>query len=345
MEPPLAGGLSRLGRRVKQGDRRHPWMLDTALVVVVALMFCLPDLVDDDDGRRRGFDNSFIHLPWPATVALQAGLVLPLLWRRRRPTLAFALIAAVFFVQAGLGVWLRADVALLISLYSLVLHGQLKRLPVACAVTLTALGLFALRLPSQVPVLDALFVLFSTITAAVALGFVVRIRRAQLAVLRDRAARLEIERDQRSRLAAAAERTRVAREMHDIIGHNLSVIITLADGGAYATDLAPSAASRHCSSSATPAARRSVNSGACWACCACRPPRRTPPNSARSRASPTSTPCAPASARPVRRSCTAPAVSPPPSTGGSSSPCTASCRRPSPTPSSTPATTPASNSP
>ncbi|MEW1640622.1 MULTISPECIES: sensor histidine kinase [unclassified Streptomyces] len=236
---PLAGGLSRFGRRVKQGDRRHPWVLDTGLMAVVALMFCLPDLVDDDHGRRRGFDNSFIHLPWPATVALQAGLVLPLLWRRRRPTLAFALIAAVFFVQAGLGVWLRADVALLISLYSLVLHGQLRRLPAACAVTLAALGLFALRLPSQVPVLDALFVLFSTITAAVALGLVVRIRRAQLAVLRDRAARLEIERDQRSRLAAAAERTRVAREMHDIIGHNLSVIITLADGGAYATDLAP----------------------------------------------------------------------------------------------------------
>ncbi|MEV8541840.1 sensor histidine kinase [Streptomyces sp. NPDC051572] len=236
---PVAGGLSRFGRRIKQGDRRHPWVLDTALIVVVALIFCLPDLVDDDDGRRRGFDNSFIHLPWPATVALQAGLVLPLLWRRRRPTLAFALIAAVFFVQAALGVWLRADVALLISLYSLVLHGQLRRLPVACAVTLAALGLFALRLPSQVPVLDALFVLFSTITAAVALGFVVRIRRAQLAVLRDRAARLEVERDQRSKLAAATERTRVAREMHDIIGHNLSVIITLADGGAYATDLAP----------------------------------------------------------------------------------------------------------
>ncbi|MEV0739748.1 sensor histidine kinase [Streptomyces sp. NPDC050549] len=236
---PVAGGMSRFGRRIKQGDRRHPWVLDTALIVLVVLMFCLPDMLDGDDGRRRGFDNSFIHLPWPATIALQLGLVLPLLWRRRRPTLAFALIAAVFFVQAGLGVWLRADVALLISLYSLVLHGQLRRLPAACAVTLAALGLFALRLPSQVPVLDALFVLFSTITAAVALGFVVRIRRAQLAVLRDRAARLEVERDQRSKLAAAAERTRVAREMHDIIGHNLSVIITLADGGAYATDLAP----------------------------------------------------------------------------------------------------------
>ncbi|MFD4554685.1 sensor histidine kinase [Streptomyces sp. NPDC058469] len=236
---PMAGGLSRFGRRIKQGDRKHPWVLDTALIVVVAVMFCVPDLVNDDDGRRRGFDNSFIHLPWPATIALQAGLVLPLLWRRRRPTLAFAVIAAVFFVQLGLGAWLRADVALLISLYSLVLHGQLRRLPAACAVAACALGVFAIRLPSQVPFLDALFVLFSTITAAVALGLVVRIRRAQLAVLRDRAARLEIERDQRSKLAAAAERTRVAREMHDIIGHNLSVIITLADGGAYATDLAP----------------------------------------------------------------------------------------------------------
>ena len=65
-----------------------------------------------------------------------------------------------------------------------------------------------------------------------------------MAGLRERAARLEIERDQRSRLAAAAERTRVAREMHDIVGHNLSVIITLADGGAYAADIAPERGSR-----------------------------------------------------------------------------------------------------
>ncbi|MFE4820395.1 histidine kinase [Streptomyces sp. NPDC056704] len=236
---PLARGLSRLGRRLKQGDRNHPWVLDTGVIVVVALMFCVPDLVHDDDGRRHAFDTQVTHLPWPVTVALQAGLVLPLLWRRRRPSLAFAVIAAVLFLQVALGVWLRADVALLIALYSLVLHGQLRRLPVACAVTAAALGLVALRLPSAVSVLDALFFLFSTITAAVALGLAVRIRRAQLAVLRDRATRLEIERDQRSKLAAAAERTRVAREMHDIVGHNLSVIITLADGGAYATDIAP----------------------------------------------------------------------------------------------------------
>lgn len=157
----------------------------------------------------------------------------------QKALLAFAVITTVFILQLALGVWLRADVAVLIALYSLVLHGELRRLPVACAVTAGALGLVAVRLPPEVHVLDALFFLFSTITAAVALGLAVRIRRGQLAVLRDRATRLEVERDQRSRLAAAAERTRVAREMHDIVGHNLSVIITLADGGAYANDLAP----------------------------------------------------------------------------------------------------------
>jgi signal transduction histidine kinase len=86
---------------------------------------------------------------------------------------------------------------------------------------------------------EALFFLLSAATAAVAIGFAIRVRRAQLASLRERAAQLEIERDQRSKLAAATERTRVAREMHDIIGHNLSVIITLADGGAYAAEVTP----------------------------------------------------------------------------------------------------------
>jgi signal transduction histidine kinase len=86
---------------------------------------------------------------------------------------------------------------------------------------------------------DALFFLFSAVTAALALGLAVRIRRSQLSVLRERAARLEVERDQRSRLAAADERARVAREMHDIVGHNLSVMVTLADGGAYAAAVTP----------------------------------------------------------------------------------------------------------
>ncbi|MFJ4789947.1 sensor histidine kinase [Streptomyces sp. NPDC088794] len=240
---PLVARLSRGGQRLRQADRAYPWVLDTGVVVLAFLMFCLPDLFHggfDDDGDGPGrFRLDFTQLPVMGMVALQTGLVLPLLWRRRRPLAAFAAIAAVFVLQWSLGAALRADVALFVALYSLALHGRLRQLPWACAAMAGAMVLVAVRVSSAVSVWDALFFLLSTATAALALGLMVRIRRAQLAGLRDRAARLEIERDQRSRLATATERTRVAREMHDIVGHNLSVIITLADAGSYATDIAP----------------------------------------------------------------------------------------------------------
>ena len=74
------------------------------------------------------------------------------------------------------------------------------------------------------------------------LGVSIRQRRALIASLQERAARLEFERDQEGRLAAAAERARIAREMHDIVSHNLTVMIGLADGATYALRSAPEAA-------------------------------------------------------------------------------------------------------
>jgi signal transduction histidine kinase len=239
---PLVARLTRVSQRIRQWDQNHRWALDAAVVAMAFLLFCVPDLVHDsgqNDEGPRDLAIAFTHLPVTGMLALQAGLVLPLLWRRRMPIAAFFAIAAVFMLQWFLDAWLRADAALLIALYSLTLHGRLRHLPWACAATAAALALVAVRVSPAVSVWDALFFLFSTATAAVALGLAVRIRRAQLAVLRDRATRLEIERDQRSKLAAATERTRMAREMHDIVGHNLSVIITLADGGAYAADVTP----------------------------------------------------------------------------------------------------------
>lgn len=50
----------------------------------------------------------------------------------------------------------------------------------------------------------------------------------------ERATRLEYESEQERKLAAGDERTRIAREMHDIVAHSLSVIIAQADGGRYA---------------------------------------------------------------------------------------------------------------
>lgn len=107
--------------------------------------------------------------------------MLPLLWRRRRPLAAFGTIAAVFVLQWSLGAALRADVALFIALYSLALHGQLRQLPWACGIMAAGTVLVAVRASAAVSVWDALFFLLSTATAALALGLMVRTRRAQLA--------------------------------------------------------------------------------------------------------------------------------------------------------------------
>jgi signal transduction histidine kinase len=232
---PQVARLSRAGRRLWQADRDRPWMLDAALVFAVFLTSGLPDLLRD--GHH---EPALLNQTSTANVLLlQAGLILPLFWRRRAPFAVFTVIAAVFILQWSLNVWVRADLALFVALYSLARYGALRFLPWAAGITVAALAVVFVRVYSLVDVFAALFFLGCAATAAVALGLALRIAQGYLAALQDRAARLEVERDQRALLAAAAERTRVAREMHDIIGHNLSVIIGLADGGAAAADLAP----------------------------------------------------------------------------------------------------------
>ena len=77
------------------------------------------------------------------------------------------------------------------------------------------------------------------VVAASVIGINMRGRRAEMALLEERAQRLERERDQQAQLAVAGERSRIAREMHDIVTHNLSVMVALADGAVFAQDRAP----------------------------------------------------------------------------------------------------------
>jgi len=78
--------------------------------------------------------------------------------------------------------------------------------------------------------------------AAGVLGIYTRTRAAYLVQLRQRAERLEQEQDQRAQLAVAEERARIAREMHDIIAHHLTVVIALSEGAAATVSTSPDAA-------------------------------------------------------------------------------------------------------
>nr|WP_206344495.1 sensor histidine kinase [Streptomyces mesophilus] len=81
--------------------------------------------------------------------------------------------------------------------------------------------------------------LFGALIAGWAVGASARSRRAYLDALATRARDLERERDQRAALAAAAERDRLTRELHDVVAHGLSVIVMQAQGAGAAFDKRP----------------------------------------------------------------------------------------------------------
>ena len=78
--------------------------------------------------------------------------------------------------------------------------------------------------------------------SAWALGTLSRTRRAYVDALVERGERLEREAAQRAELAARDERSRIAREMHDVVAHGLSVIVVQADGARYAAAKDPQVA-------------------------------------------------------------------------------------------------------
>jgi signal transduction histidine kinase len=116
-------------------------------------------------------------------------------------------------------------------------------LVVSLAAAPLAAARYVITFDTAVPVTIGVVAL---VLAAWAVGDLQRVRRQQLDGLREHAHRLEVEREQEARLAAADERARIAREMHDVVAHSLSVVIAQADGGRYAANDDPNAAVRAC---------------------------------------------------------------------------------------------------
>lgn len=189
--------------------------------------------------------------------ALFVGLVtLPLMLRRRLPRVSFLLCQGFGLAQ----VWWPSpiglhDGGLLFSLYSLVgftnrrtgLYGLLIIGAVAFSGAINDWWGFVddqlnRNDPGLLTRIATTAGMLGLIFAAWASGERLRSARMGQVALADRADQLERERAQQSRIAAAAERARIAREMHDVIAHALSVMIAQADGAAYVIDSSPEAA-------------------------------------------------------------------------------------------------------
>jgi len=199
----------------------------------------------------------------PAPLVFSVLQTVPLFWRRRFPVAVFAFVAGASVLQAAtydLPVW--GQVAFPAALYALARFGSgragLAGLVVGlCGAAVASWVWTSSQVAAYPPGLDYvdydigvddLMPYFLSIAAIVlaawALGSQARIRRAYEASLVERGRRLAVEAEQRAVLAAAEERTRIAREMHDVVAHGLSVVIVQADGARYAAAKDPQVAVR-----------------------------------------------------------------------------------------------------
>ncbi|WP_433438741.1 sensor histidine kinase [Nonomuraea sp. CA-141351] len=170
-------------------------------------------------------------------LGLSAALLLPLLWRDR-PVASFALVSLVSFGQ-----WLAhagplpANLAVLIALWAVAYRCSFRWALAACLVA--ELGVFLALVNWDTPTFGMFFGGSIFVVTIWLTGLYANTRRRYLEGLEERAERAERERDQQARMAAAAERARIARELHDVVAHNVSVMVVQADGAGYALDTDP----------------------------------------------------------------------------------------------------------
>ncbi len=183
--------------------------------------------------------------PWYVSLPIVLGVVAPLVYRRRYPVAVAYLTLLIGIPHTSLELGVAGLLTTCIALYTLVAYVGRK------PATLYAVANMVLT-AVQLTVLDQMrqqWVVTSIVTALAlafcwALGEFVGARRAYQAEVEQRLALLEVERDHQARMAVAAERARIARELHDVVAHAVSVIVVQADGATYAVHTQPELAER-----------------------------------------------------------------------------------------------------
>lgn len=204
--------------------RRHPKLVDGGLAAVLAFL---------------GIASS-AAMGRLIAVPLVIALAVPVVFRRAYPVAAFAAAIAAGALQVLINSKPNpTDLAIVILLYTLAAYTPRRISITGLAICLAGSAAAVVRwMPDRLSMWDSLLV-GSIMFAGPSLiawvfGDSMRYRRAYYTNLEDRAARLEAERDAQAQIAAAAERARIARELHDVVAHNVSVMVVQADGASYA---------------------------------------------------------------------------------------------------------------
>ncbi|HXS65339.1 MAG TPA: histidine kinase [Streptosporangiaceae bacterium] len=217
--------------------RRHPRLVDAGLAVPITL----GGLASVFAGRRNVSVLVLVAIVFTMTVSI--------VFRRAHPIGAFTTATAAGGLQVIVNIHpLLSDFSILILLYTLAAYSTRRNSLIGLAVCLFGSAMEVVRLQFLIPAhvtSDADWLLIFAIAfagpslIAWVLGDSTRYRRAYYINLEERAARLERDRDTHAQIAAAAERARIARELHDVVAHNVSVMVVQADGATYAIDADP----------------------------------------------------------------------------------------------------------
>ncbi|WFB08138.1 sensor histidine kinase [Streptomyces sp. LX-29] len=213
--------------------RRHPTRVDSFWALLLLGLAALWVAQADISSSAR-------IAAVPISMALSTAIAL----RRRAPEKMLVLVTACGLAQLACDVPSNpADFAMLVIIYTVAADGARWASRFALGAGLIAPAISGLRWPEErySAWQTTVVLVFITIPFVLAwvLGDSIRTRRAYYAQLEERATRLEREREERSKMAVQAERARIARELHDVVAHNVSVMVVQADGAAYVLDNAP----------------------------------------------------------------------------------------------------------
>jgi signal transduction histidine kinase len=253
---PMGRALN-FAKKTQALDRRYPLAADTLLAVALgaAALVSLEAVYAGLPATYQTFSHGFT----PAVVASMLALTLPLAFRRRYP-FSVALVVVVAFLVARIVVQVpEVNVslfALWLMIYSVAVHGDRRYRTLVLILVYSAIiaevvreGYFAPY--SNGPPLARIFtLLYNMIVVALPwlLGAAIWSLRDRQQKLADQTIELQAEREENARQAVFAERVRIARELHDVVAHHVSVIGVQAAGARRIMEREPARAAEALSS-------------------------------------------------------------------------------------------------
>jgi len=209
-------------RPVIEWIKRHPLLADSFVAVVVMVIGIVNIwLAPESDGAMPYRDGNAL------AVLLVIGSTLPLAWRRRDPILTFWVVNGCAVAYEVVGFPSNAGFASVLAVYTVAAHCERRQSRQLLGATAALILLVLLTARFDMTFADYVGVFFQY-AAVWLLGDNLQTRRKYVASLEDRAERAEREKVLEAQQAVEQEQTRIARELHDVVAHSMSVMIVQA---------------------------------------------------------------------------------------------------------------------